>query len=520
MTNPEREAIPQFACEEHGEFLQAQYEAGLRLQELFDAGFSDEDIQVYAEDDPELHKVFLAQAAAYNVLVPPPNTTLKIRSILRSNKTTEIWPLASAMADTFVDEIGYKPDGMVILGAVMFHALAVSTVTQTLGRKVNPNTESAIVNTFGLALLARSDKALLCGSGFDSSNEESLAMIATTVKSYQDYFAQVYPMFQVPDERFLAMKIQMHIMALDQARELNRVGTWLPKLEITPAELHEQQTRNTEFAKYLQRIRRYGIKDISFPAPYIYSNGELVFSDAGSIGQSVQGEQPLARVKIVDESLEPAKKFGYEPRPGMGYATFAVAAHANLLLAIDSKGELHAGLTLGVDAMPLRDLFEQEGRSAEYEFLRTRVLSELFDTIAPATIVKRLNTETTDARQPGKEHEPSDVVYTMPLARIRYDYLQANIGGKIKKDFDDALEQEKDHLQSELHHLRLHDVTSHLRRIPDTASPSERAIGFSKQAYGEDYIIPEGYTFVRKHERGSEEYGRVLGHNAVKNSVS
>lgn len=144
-----------------------------------------------------------------------------------------------------------------------------------------------------------------------------------------------------------------------------------------------------------------------------------------------------------------------------------------------------------------------------------KLLSRLFDAVAPATIVERIKAS---QRKQGiaspPEHKSTNPIQRLVLPRLRYLNSLPTMK-ELRSDFDTALKAEQ---EATARMVAYHKIAARLRNLPAGARASETAIQNAKAAYGDDFVMPEGMTFVKDYEYGDPKVGEVVGYIAVKST--
>ncbi len=510
-------------CPQHGDFSVRMKSALQEVGYLFEAGLTSEEIESWVNDqqDEYIDRAFLG-FVAINKTIYNEATQIRIINVLRNNKTTKADELSKEIAENFINELGYEPTPELILYATMNLAFQVALTNQSmLGGSAKGHIESMLVNNFSSSIVAVADRDKLCVSENyaveDEYIESSVNKLLNVVRSYPGNIDV--------NEEFLAMKVKIALENVRILKKLIRLEDVLSKASsigegVTAEAL---SANNDNLVANIQKIKKYGVKDVSFPASDIaYEDSEIVFinpytANLGKTKSYITRTSPLALIKIVASGTEIKSKYKFsEYENPFGTITELYMTEAYHVMTLDRSGHLYSGLNFS--GLSLQKVFEYDGKLKEYENLRASVLSYLFMSIAPATIVDkmRLRAHLTKLKDDDGDdiNYKGDVVYNIDLPRQIVRFFAEKPIGKLKNDFDEALKQEEEQAKVEHRNLRQHPVVGHLRRIPSGSEPSSLAIANSVQFEGEDFIIPDGYTYVKPHERGSELIGRVIGHVA------
>jgi|GEM_PF-2789820 len=526
---PEIEALRN-ACPQHGDYYADQLEAQVKLSNLMDPNMTDDDLLAIVEGDPQLssaHARFdVLQRFADAIALPQQGP----KRLLAQGKASLINPYVEQLSDQFVATLGEAPDYLDVEKSMLLFASQAICTNRELDRPAQGKFLTAVVNQFANTMLAKSDMSKHCNSLFRGDQKEFFEKTRAKITRMVDDIAAMTG-HHLPEDYFLAKLAAMRqtaygISKIDEAKKA------MPEVTASDAEIREAGRQNTAFAKQIQRIRAYGVKSIIFPFEDVVPGMDATYHTPRMFGFDVLGDQPLAIIEIasVDESAE-AKldknvKVENVLSDDMRMITFGIGA---AIVSIDSNGELFHGIN-SAHGVPLRTFFEHHHSLGKYEALRSALLSRLFDAVAPATIVDRVESEveaeTTKTRTSGKQpsaNQTAAVINRLMLPRMRY--LKTHNAKAIKKDFDTAIEAEaqaQDATPSPVKHgKRLHEVEGFTRLLPNNSKgPGKKAIERAKEYYGEDYELPPGYTFVQTHERGDETLGVVSGYVATKRVVT
>lgn len=512
--------IEGYVCPEHGDFNARIQVALNEIGELIQAGFTEDEIEYWVNDkkDEYIDRAYLAHQAIAKVLLNP-MAEISLFNALRSNKTTKISELSRKLADEFMNKLGYEPTPQVVVFATMNLALQVALTNHRMLRGGSSGVhESALVNGFTSHLVARVDRSRLCIS--DNSDEEN-DNIRSAVSNFRQ-LAQTLPGAADIAEEFLGMKIKVAHNSLRTLKDLMRLEDEL-SMRGSSEEISREGlvARNDALTNYVQRIRSYGVKDVSFPSgDIVYDNSEIVLinpytTDLGSVKSELTRTDPLALVKIVPNDADAQTKYKLTKQDNpLGTTSEWFETNAYHIITVGRDGHLHAGITS--TSLSIQDVFEHDGRPEMYEKLRSALLSFIFMSIAPATIVDKMR-DIAPIKQntaQGAATNKGDVIYPIILPRKIIRFFEGRRIGEVKSEFKDALHTEQQTEEKAHRNLRRHAVVGHVMRIPKGAHPSPAAYANALKYEGPDYVIPEGYTYVKPHERGDERFGRVLGHTA------
>lgn len=162
---------------------------------------------------------------------------------------------------------------------------------------------------------------------------------------------------------------------------------------------------------------------------------------------------------------------------------------------------------LTILGQPLMDFAKKVGKEAEATLLTSMLLGQKFDLTVPSYIVDLANDEAGQMPVDAESAPEADKLRRLLVARTR---ILKILGDEITH------EMEKDEAESESLHKDIikHGVVGHLRRIPEGYTASESARSLCWEQLGVE--IPEGHTYVQKHERGNldlPDKGHVMHKN-------
>lgn len=505
------------SCPVHGPDKAGYLQAGFEINDWRELGFDDEAIIDYAHDtaQPSIVKYLQAEAGlerAATVLDSPPNQG-SIHRALRQGSVNFTDKLTTRLAEDIIAAIGERPTGFHIQH-LMFQALSTVHLTTKhidhAGGRVEPQVESRLVNQLVAKLIAQGDVSSMCGRL--SNNNDLDRDIQQQVSQLQGIYRLTYPDSSTPQSIFIEGKVRNVLALSEQANLMSGIVRKMP-VEATPEQTAELRKANDQLAALYRKIQRYDIKPIDFRIDDTLAGHDVVLHSTADFTAGHNGEEAVAYVRLLSSTMNQQDKLDIALQTHRDEGGVKqVALNSQGVIGIDANGELHSGFYVRTNTLPLRMLLESQGLAAQYEVLRARLLGCLFDAVAPATIVERFAEvkPSTATGQLDVPREASDIVGRIILPRLRY--LAGNKNKEIHRQFTIASKQEEEHLARQ---LRLHGVSSHLRLLPPGGRASKTAIEHSKLDRGDDFIIPDGYTYVRGHQRGSAEYGRVLGHVAT-----
>lgn len=519
-------------CAVHGPTLAQEMRSSLELGELVQAGFDEEDIRIYVEGTKLgefLHRVEGLESYIETVKEKYSGDIIELFAHPSPRTLAEVAQnIAAELPPYLLEGLSFSE----LTTLVMSNAMMVATIKRSVPNQRNTSMgiiESSLVNQITIELVHIMDTDAICPNilKMDTLKDGSIHSAAALADYYMNDFNQTYPSDPM-NPRFLSSKIDMLKGFLLQSKSIDELITSIPEVSQTPEQFEQTRAMNDEFAKKMGKVRRYDIKSLVFSAEEQGSDRDIsyreyrdleIFNDATTPVRGTENVLAAANIGWPGVPLSPVLKFSkLDKRSSMELDDARVfMLDSDGIVIVDRQGELWFGLGLTGSESPsisMRREFEEAGHETAYEQLRGRMLSNIFDAIAPATIVQSVaNAPLVGDKVSTEANEPEDVIRKMVLARLRYMRQPTKL---IHREFYQVEQQEKQYIQEQERHLRLHNVASHLRILPPGARPSQKSIEDSKRKWGEDYEIPEGYTFVNNHTRGDAMYGRVLGHQAIK----
>lgn len=517
---------------EHAKMANLERSGALELQELLDAGFEDDDLDAYAADNEGLRAALQMHRISTFAMERTINTgdpiARNIREILSKNKSSLIEPTMSQLVDAVLEQMSDKPTSGMLQAIVTAVSTGVALDTRIAGVTDRVSLESAVVNQFTAELISRIPLDNICKSFTSIGTREHSTddpLVQGSIAA-ADLINRSFPQYPSINYNFLLNK-QNYLMT-----GLNAAGTIHGMIrDIEPPQdfdrVEELSNASEEMAKQIGRIRSYGIKPMIFELGDEAAGRKAVYREPNEflddLGMSDLRDphNSLANITVPTQGNDNPMDIlltHYNRLDGNKMQRMLLEGNESTYV-VTRNGEIRAGVSTLNGTMNVRKMFELQGNTAGYELLRAKILSQIFDATAPAKIVDRLQADDAantmiDGAEPRSK---GDIVYDMVIRRTRYAKQPMRA---IKKAFNDAIHEESEEAERLQRHLRLHDVTGHIRKIPSNALPSEMAIQNSKEAFGPDYELPEGYTFVKTHERGDISIGRVVGHTAVQGVVS
>lgn len=477
-----------------------------------DNGFSEEEKEQYFADNPLVAEELVTRKAIEATI----RESRGVLNILRSGNTSLIPHYASKIVEQLSTRLGRQPDAFDAHIFTISHAVNVALQTRTFTSKViADDIESQICEGVAAQLVEQGDLSLLVSEAIGYNDENCEAEV-------ESYLEIINPILQanniVPIEKtyVLAKLSYLH------KGPIRQISSWLNVKKIehahTPEITKMRGEQNTVFAQRMRAIRHYGVKPMIFDFSSVTPGLDNVIEDPNEIiklaGYDNVRVPDIALMRLTDERVDPKSKFTPNILPTKAGLNTIGYEGLVAIIYVDKNGELRSGGARDFGNVSLKRVFEKIGKSNIYEDMRAQALVQVFDSIAPATLVAKQQNEVVSPAPEYKTGDPSDVVYEMMLPRMRT--LEGH-QKQVRALFDEFIAEEQQAIER---HFRLHEVTSHLRRIPENARPSQDSIAESKRVFGDDYELPEGYTFVRSHERGDISRGRVVGHTALPLVVS
>ncbi|XOU94145.1 MAG: hypothetical protein ACNFW9_04845 [Candidatus Kerfeldbacteria bacterium] len=321
------------------------------------------------------------------------------------------------------------------------------------------------------------------------------------------------------------------LLILKQAIEQTRqTRSYVNGLKI-PAGLHLRDTIEssiTEIDRYmiemmekLREIRKYGVKPSFFELQKMTSpNDAWVFwGYRDFMGKTFPGG-PATSDNYVAQIALAGKRGLIDLRPQYHHETGVGSTEVNWVkLPFDGKfvwsmnWQGNLDLTAGFDQSLVRRIFEQEGRELEYHALRMQLMFCLYDLIAPIEVVATIPSIT--GPKPTWSERAINVVTRKKLSsisdlvvpRIRSLDNMSRINDMLSREVEEGVQETERRMSIK----RRHEVTEHIRRLPEghKASPAARLLAFEE--FGIE--LQEGETFVVKHKRGKGD--KITSHRAL-----
>lgn len=523
-------------CTKHGPAIADELRLGLELTELVQAGFSEEDIDAYAEGTKLGEYIdHQKQIEQYSESLGE-NHSDDVAYLFAHPSPTEIREVAKEIvADlppSLLPKLSFGDLANIVLANAYFVA-SIHRQSPHLNSSSSLVLESSLVNQITTELVQVIDTDAICKRLLTPGTAENSAV--QSLDALAQYYASSLTR-EFPDDpgnaNYFSAKIEQLKAYLSHVDVVRSLVSDAGEVELTPEAIERSRELNDELAKKLGKIRRYDVKPLVFSSENQGGDRDISYREYRDLelfqhGSKMHGgDAVLAAANLGHPGipLSPVLDFTELKRrenPAEIDARLFKLETSDGIMTIDRGGELWFGVNLPggeSPALPMRDFFEKDGKPAEYEQLRARVLANLFDAVAPASIVAKVDgLPGPNSPQPNNEptelSEPTDVVYDMVLPRVRYLSRPTK---DIKREFYQAQQTEDAYVEEQQRLVRKHGVASHLRLIPPNARPSLKAVADSKAKWGTDYELPAGYTFVNSHTRGTESLGKVIGHQGIK----
>lgn len=259
----------------------------------------------------------------------------------------------------------------------------------------------------------------------------------------------------------------------------------------------------------LLELRRYGIKS-SF-LPYGLRSAWVMW-DFKDFVEGLSGIPRNNQISVIGMAQTASQISDLKPiiedQKG-SIQGLALPFDCSFVWTMDREGELNLDCELGV--IPVRNIFTRKNKELQYEVVRGKLVSHLYDLIVPVSIVTP-NDVSGRIIHPKKRFElitikPKSPIQDLFLPRIRQIENVDSVRIELEKEFE-AADQET----AERRKIRQHEVVAHIRKLPRGHKPSLLA----RQKAIEDFgiVLGENETYVRKHIRGSGDM--VRGHRAKK----
>ncbi|MHB1864967.1 MAG: hypothetical protein ACYCPS_02255 [Candidatus Saccharimonadales bacterium] len=154
---------------------------------------------------------------------------------------------------------------------------------------------------------------------------------------------------------------------------------------------------------------------------------------------------------------------------------------------------------------PLADFAKSVGMSGQAELLTSMLLIQNFDLTVPVYVVDVANQDAESSETTPDTLPIVDKMRRLVLARTR---VLKVLGDEV----GDAIRREDDNEKAEHNEGAKKDIVGYLRRLPTGYRASQEARQLCREQLDRD--IPDGFTYVKKHQRGSLE-SNSKGHRMV-----
>lgn len=333
------------------------------------------------------------------------------------------------------------------------------------------------------------------------ADESSLALTGG-VRDALDYMRQEDKWY---DWLYVKAK-RLHVVfgAFTEAhKDLSKLGEVIPKSEVSRANL---SAVNALFDQAI-KDRHYGVKlcytESIFGGTYVFSDAIVAAANNNMLKSATlpgKTDPPIGLLvtevsdntsfdELIDQTQTKPKSLSNGAVDSMGIANEGT----RLIFILGTDGELYLDAYC---SLPLRGIYEVNGREDIYETIRAEIISNFADLVLPAEVI-----ETEGIVQPRvvKGSTANDIIARLVLPRKQYI--------RVEDPSEDELMQVNDE-QKEDNTVRIHGVVYHKRKLLPHQHVSEKAKALAAEAA---YKLPEGYTFVQAHTRGKGP-GKVLGH--------
>ncbi len=375
-------------------------------------------------------------------------------------------------------------------------------------------------NSVGIAL-ARFFAMML---PFDDSNVAILARLLKDTKELFDaglgldsFYPKVHALCQAYEHR------RSGLLQLRRVPE-SEIASWQEALTGIDVD-----AVSDEIAVGIDQLRAYGVK------PCVFNDGLLqpagtswVFGDGYDLRRTVDpdGQWDFLASSLAVTILTPEHEVRRTGRVApstrievSGQARmvgFGLDVRALLSASIYEGGRMTADPEIGV--IPLDMYFAQSGRRAMFPIFRLIHLLRLYDLVVPVEAMRQAalpgwpgRPVSEAGRQPrqARREPPERFFRTLVVPRLRLLGDTGALDRAMAHEVDDA-RRLTERLTTKL--MDRHDIVGFLRPLPLGRRATDRARTLALQERG-IAAIPEGYTYVKNHSRGSQENGAV-GHIA------
>jgi|GEM_PF-3888457 len=286
---------------------------------------------------------------------------------------------------------------------------------------------------------------------------------------------------------------------------------------IEEGELQAAEQKADLLASQIIKLQRYGIKPCVMQDGLLHRPSEAwVFSDVSDRECGAGMLRPLAVSHLalisevtslrekVDDHRVPGARFTSMPFPSLG------------LVVVQRDGRLTADSEYGL--RPLEAIFGQAGREKAYHFFRLLHLMRVADLVVPVEVYREHGVPTwpvmpaTRKQREASRQRPEKLLRDLWVPRQLIISRPELLDGAFDAELAEAMRTHG--LEPDASSRARHSVPGFTRKLPEgcQATPEARRLALEERGI----VLQPGYTYVRHHERGSEEDAASIGHRAIR----
>lgn len=388
-------------------------------------------------------------------------------------------------------------------GAVRFYLDVCYTIDKIKIRTIGVNAPTDVSNAVQLAV----GSLLAKHSRWDNADLDWLGISFESFRANSDFLTEW---------GFVKLRILHNTMQhLRATRELSG-SLNLPTsiIESAESQYDSVEVHIAEVMAQLLDLRRYGVKSSFTQNGFLpSSNAAWVMWDYRDFQQMLGGLYAKDRIAVVSLSTAADQIKDIRPEriePNGSSSGVVLNFPASFFWSLDTSAELK--VSLNNDHLSVREIFEKDSKSIQYQALRLQLLYHLYDLVVP--VAKLATLPTTQGIKQGRlsklvgllSGSKKDPVVDLILPRIKLLEDRQSLHEAAEREVEDS---ETSTLRRS---VRRHGVTDFIRPLPKGHKPSARARQLAFEAFG--IVLSENETYVRRHSRGNGDV--ITAHRVIR----
>jgi len=428
--------------------------------------------------------------------------------VIRDNQGVRdgLWKLLEHGINQAREERGYDrhdPRGTVV--ALCSAGVRVARVLDIVKMStVGAETSAHFTNAFTTTLITEAARGLVATNSDNFGNDVSDFTRSLTGQAFSK-------VSYAPNlESWAWAKVHVAAEAITECLVLRDILSRLP--EVSPPDAEMLKRQNEAMGQSAQALQTYGPK----PAVGRLEGTDIrsLFIDREVVNGTLLGRNSAADMTAVQlypgvdiTSSNARYEFATSYQNRGGHSKRLVVEDLDHNQAHHTDVIIYKSARITFLGAYLEDFADSLGLGAQATLLTSMLLAQNFDLTVPAYIVDLADEEATRIESEPGQPQLVDKLRRLLLARTR----ALNVLGP---DINQALQDEDGQQMGQHRDMAKHDVIDHLRRLPPGYSASPKARALCLEEFGQE--IPEGHTYVRRHNRGSIDVPHK-GHRMVKN---